>query len=100
MQEIFHESVRITNASSRTANFDSIALVVMLRCWADARNHRRRKRLTISGIPDRFASAEQIEENFRGRSFILGDNAGVALVRPVDSAKDAWLKRRTGSASI
>ncbi len=48
--------------------------------------------VTISGIPDRFASAEQIEENFRGRSFILGDNAGVALVRPVDSAKDAWLK--------
>ena len=48
--------------------------------------------MTISGIPDRFASAEQIEENFRGRSFILGDNAGVALVRTVDSAKDAWLK--------
>jgi len=46
----------------------------------------------ISGIPDRFASAEQVEENFRGRSFILGDNATVALVRPVDSPKDQWLK--------
>ena len=46
----------------------------------------------VSGIPDRFASAEQIEENFRGRSFILGDNATVALVRPVDSPKDQWLK--------
>src|SRR5271166_2985453 len=45
-----------------------------------------------SGIPDRFASAEQVEENFRGRSFILGDNAAVALLRPVDSPKDAWLK--------
>lgn len=45
-----------------------------------------------SGIPTRFASAKQIEENFRGRSFILGDNATVALVRPVDSPKDQWLK--------
>jgi hypothetical protein len=45
-----------------------------------------------SGIPTRFASAEQIEENFRGRSFILGDNATVALARPVDSPKDQWLK--------
>jgi hypothetical protein len=45
-----------------------------------------------SGIPTRFASAEQVEETFRGRSFILGDNATVALVRPVDSPKDQWLK--------
>jgi hypothetical protein len=45
-----------------------------------------------SGIPTRFASAEQIEENFRGRSFILGDDATVALVRPPDSAPNEWLK--------
>lgn len=45
-----------------------------------------------AAIPARFASAEQIEEDFRGRSFILGDNPGVALARPVDSPKDAWLK--------
>ncbi len=45
-----------------------------------------------SGIPTRFASAEQIEENFRGRSFILGDNATVALVRSPDSAPNEWLK--------
>jgi hypothetical protein len=47
---------------------------------------------TIAGIPTRFASAEQIEESFRGRSFILGDNATVALVRPVDSAPTDGLK--------
>ena len=47
---------------------------------------------SIAGIPTRFASAGQIEENFRGRSFILGDNATVALVRPVDSAPTDWLK--------
>jgi len=47
---------------------------------------------TIAGIPTRFASAEQIEESFRGRSFILGDNATVALVRPVDSSPNDWLK--------
>lgn len=46
----------------------------------------------ISGIPNRFASAAQVEENFRGRSFILGDNAAVALTRQVDSPKDQWLK--------
>src|ERR1035441_9505440 len=45
-----------------------------------------------SGIAARFASAEKVEENFRGRSFILGDNATVALVRPVDSPTDQWLK--------
>jgi hypothetical protein len=48
--------------------------------------------VVASGIPSRFASAEQVEENFRGRSFILGDNANVALVRQVDSPKDQWLK--------
>jgi hypothetical protein len=46
----------------------------------------------VSGIPTRFASAEQIEENFRGRSFILGDNATVALVRPPDSPPNQLLK--------
>ncbi len=48
--------------------------------------------VVVSGIPNRFASAGQVEENFRGRSFILGDNAAVALARPVDSPKDQWLK--------
>lgn len=43
-------------------------------------------------IPQRFASAEQVEENFRGRTFVLGDNATVALVRPPDWPKDRWLK--------
>ncbi len=47
---------------------------------------------STAGIPSRFSSASQIEENFRGRSFILGDNAGVALARQVDSPKDQWLK--------
>jgi hypothetical protein len=43
-----------------------------------------------SEIPTRFASASQIEENFRGRNFIFGDNPNVALVRPVD--EDQWYK--------
>jgi len=38
-----------------------------------------------------FASAEQVEENFRGKPFILGDNNMVAMVRPVDWPKDKWL---------
>ncbi len=45
-----------------------------------------------SSATTRFASAGQVEENFRGRSFILGDNAAIAMVRPVDSPKDQWLR--------
>lgn len=40
----------------------------------------------------RYASPEQVEENFRGRTFVLGDNATVALVRPPEWPKDRWLK--------
>jgi len=43
-------------------------------------------------VPERFASAEQVEENFRGRTFVLGDNATVALVKPPDAPKDRQIK--------
>ncbi len=43
-------------------------------------------------VPLRDASPEQVEENFRGRTFVLGDNATVALVRPPDWPKKRWLK--------
>ncbi len=43
-------------------------------------------------VPERFASAEQVEENFRGRTFVLGDNATVALVRPPQWRADKWIK--------
>jgi hypothetical protein len=39
-----------------------------------------------------YASAEEIEENFRGQPFVLGDNDSVALVRPVGWPKDRYLK--------
>ncbi|HUY26440.1 MAG TPA: hypothetical protein VMV27_03385 [Candidatus Binataceae bacterium] len=39
-----------------------------------------------------YASAESVEENFRGRRFILGDDNSIALVRPPGSRKDAWMK--------
>lgn len=42
--------------------------------------------------PLKFASAAEVEENFRGRSFVLGDNSAIALVRPVDWPGDKWLK--------
>jgi hypothetical protein len=45
-----------------------------------------------SPVPERFASAEQVEENFRGKMFVLGDNSMIALVRPPDWPKDKWLK--------
>ena len=39
-----------------------------------------------------YASAEQVEENFRGKPFVLGDDNTIALVRPLDWDKDRWLK--------
>jgi hypothetical protein len=42
--------------------------------------------------PRRYASAEQVELNFRGRTFVLGDDNTVALVRPPDWSKDRWLR--------
>jgi hypothetical protein len=45
-----------------------------------------------SAVPVRFASAEQVEENFRSKTFVLGDNAVVALVKSPDAPKDQWIK--------
>ncbi len=42
----------------------------------------------------RYASAEQVELLFRDKTFILGDNNSVALVRPPDWPKGKWLKLR------
>lgn len=42
--------------------------------------------------PHVFASAEEVELNFRGRTFVLGDNNQIAQVRPPDWRKDKFLK--------
>lgn len=39
-----------------------------------------------------YASAEEIEENFRGKPFVLGTDNAIALVRPPGWDKDRWLK--------
>lgn len=39
-----------------------------------------------------YASAESVEENFRGREFILGESNTVAMVRPLGSGSTAWMK--------
>lgn len=39
-----------------------------------------------------YASAEEVELNFRGRSFVLGDNDQIAQVRPLDWPRDKFLK--------
>ncbi len=39
-----------------------------------------------------YASAEEVEENFRGKPFVLGNDNTVALVRPTWWDKDRWLK--------
>src|SRR5208337_2297368 len=42
--------------------------------------------------PRILASAEEVELNFRGRTFVLGDNNQIAQVRPPDWPKDKFLK--------
>jgi len=42
--------------------------------------------------PRIYASAEEVELNFRGRTFVLGDNDQIAQVRPLDWPKDKFLK--------
>ncbi len=43
-------------------------------------------------VPLRYASPAQVEENFRGRTFVLGDSATVALVRPPEWPSKRWLR--------
>ncbi|MGH7814217.1 MAG: hypothetical protein ACREQI_09470 [Candidatus Binataceae bacterium] len=40
----------------------------------------------------RYASAEEVELHFRGRTFILGDNDRTAEVRPPDWPKDRFMR--------
>ena len=42
--------------------------------------------------PSIYASAEEVEENFRGKPFVLGTDNTVAEVRPPAWDKDRWLK--------
>ena len=53
----------------------------------DAPNPRR-----SSAPPSIYASAEDVELNFRDRTFVLGDNNEIAEVRPLDWRKDKFLK--------
>jgi len=49
-------------------------------------------RSTAAAPPSPYASAEQIEMNFRGQSFSLGDDDKVAILRPAGRPKDRVLK--------
>jgi len=42
--------------------------------------------------PSIYASAEDVEINFRDRTFVLGDNNEIAEVRPLNWRKDKFLK--------
>ena len=86
-KKMFRELTEISHRSALWTNsLVFLAVTLVIAC-------QKAPQPTVDlGIPSRFASAEQIEENFRGRSFILGDNANVALVRTVDSPANQWLK--------
>jgi hypothetical protein len=45
-----------------------------------------------ASLETRFASAEQVELNFHGQSFVLGTDDRTALVRPVEWKEDRFLK--------
>ena len=46
----------------------------------------------LEAPPRIFASAEEVELNFRGRTFVLGGNNQIAEVRPPDWPRDKFLK--------
>ncbi len=46
----------------------------------------------VMAPPSIYASAEDVELNFRDRAFVLGDNNEIAEVRPLDWRKDKFLK--------
>ena len=46
----------------------------------------------VKAPPSIYASAEDVELNFRGRTFVLGDNNQIAEVRPLDWRKDKFIK--------
>ena len=50
------------------------------------------KSAPVNPPPSIYASAEDVEINFRDRTFVLGDNNEIAEVRPVDWRKDRFLK--------
>jgi hypothetical protein len=50
------------------------------------------KSTPVAAPPSIYASAEDVEINFRDRTFVLGDNNEIAEVRPVDWRKDRFLK--------
>ena len=70
--------------NSRTA----VALAfVASQLFQDAPSLRR-----SSAPPSIYASAEDVELNFRDRTFVLGDNNEIAEVRPLNWRKDKFLK--------
>jgi hypothetical protein len=46
----------------------------------------------VKAPPSIYASAEDVELNFRDRAFVLGDDNEIAEVRPLDWRKDKFLK--------
>jgi hypothetical protein len=46
----------------------------------------------VKSPPSIYASAEEVELNFRDRTFVLGDNDQIAEVRPPNWRKDKFLK--------
>jgi hypothetical protein len=46
----------------------------------------------VVAAPRIYASAEDVELNFRSHTFVLGDNDQIAEVRPLDWPKDKFLK--------
>ncbi len=75
----------------RLERIKTVLIVVALATWAAA----------VAGCAQpspkpkarsQYASAEEVELNFRAQTFVLGDNDAVAEVRPVKWSKDHFLK--------
>jgi hypothetical protein len=74
-------------AFARTASVVAAAFVLVVATFTGCA-----KPSPLKPPPSMYASAEEVELNFRDRTFVLGDNNEVAEVRPPNWRKDRFLK--------
>ena len=76
-------TTRLPEKFARTAAAFALVVAIVSGCAKPA---------PVKAPPSIYAGAEDVELNFRGRTFVLGDNNEIAEVRPPNWRKDKFLK--------
>jgi hypothetical protein len=84
-------AAKLPRTTLRPEKFARTAAVVAL-AFVVATFSECAKPQPVKRPPSIYAGAEDVELNFRGRTFVLGDNNQIAEVRPLDWRKDRFLK--------